>query len=189
MALAWLLLAWATAFVMAVAPAFMPPSWTVLAAFAIGADVPVLPLTLGAAVAGGLGRLTLTALVTRIRPAIPERDLRNAEALGRWFDARGSWKWPAVALFVAGPFPSNALFIAAGAGRTPARPLAAIYAVTRSVTDTAWVWAGVSVAASARGVISDGVTDWRVLAGQAAGLVAIVLVFRLPWARWLGLRT
>jgi len=162
--------------------------WIVLVAFRIGTDVPLLPLTLGAAVSGALGRLTLAAMARRARPFLRERDRRNAEALGEWFGRRKRWKWLLVVLYCAGPFPSNVLFITAGAGRLPPKALAVAFALARAVSDTFWVWTGVTLVRSVRGVVADALTDWRVIVGQVVGAVAVVLVFRLPWRRWLGRR-
>lgn len=186
--LGWLLVAWVTAFVVSAAPAFMPPMWAVLAAFKLGTGVPLLPLTLGAAIWGALGRLALAGIAQRTRSLLPEADRRNAEALGDWFRRRRGWKWPLVAFYCAGPFPSNALFIAAGAGRLRPQPLALVFALSRAVSDTFWVWTGVSVAQSVRGLVTGALTDWRMIAGQVLGAFAVVLVFRLPWGRWLGWR-
>lgn len=185
----WLLLAWGTAFAISVVPAFMPPMWAVLTAFRVGAGVPLVPLAIGGAVAGALGRLVLAQLTRWMAPHLPERSRRNAEALGAWFDRRSRGRHGAAvayaAAYTAGPFPSNALFIAAGAGRIPAAPLALGYGLTHLVTDLLWVWVGATAAGSARELLSGTFTDWWSLALQLAGVVVILAVFRLPWARWL----
>jgi len=142
----WLLVAWGTAFAISVVPAFMPPMWAVLAAFRVGTGVPLFPLTIGAAISGALGRLVLAELARWLAPRLPAAARRNAEALGAWFERRSRRRWMAsaayAAIYNAGPLPSNALFIAAGAGRIPAVPLAVGYALARTVTDTFWVWSG-----------------------------------------------
>ncbi|MCZ7576432.1 MAG: hypothetical protein M5U18_05040 [Dehalococcoidia bacterium] len=185
----WLLVAWGTAFAISVVPAFMPPMWAVLTAFRVGAGVPLVPLAIGGAVAGALGRLVLAQLTRWMAPHLPERSRRNAEALGAWFDRRSRGRRGAAvayaAAYTAGPFPSNALFIAAGAGRISAAPLALGYGLTHLVTDLLWVWVGATAAGSARELLSGTFTDWWSLALQLAGVVVILAVFRLPWARWL----
>ncbi|MBI2764799.1 MAG: hypothetical protein HYX53_02680 [Chloroflexi bacterium] len=185
--IAWLIAGWLAAFVVNFVPAFMPPSAAVLAAFHIGAGVPLLPLTLPGAVAAALGRTLLALSTRRMMRYVPAADRKNAEAIGAWFGRCRRWRWPLVALYFAGPFPSNVLFIAAGAGRVPLMPLALTFALTRAVSDTFWVWTGSVASRNAHSLARGAFTDWRALVLQLVGVVAVVLVFRLPWARWLGI--
>lgn len=185
----WLLVAWVTAFAISIVPAFMPPMWAVLTAFRVGTGVPLVPLAVGGAVGGALGRFVLAELTRWMAPRLPERSRRNAEALGAWFDRHSRRRRGAAvayaAAYTAGPFPSNALFIAAGAGRIPAAPLALGYGLAHLVTDLLWVWVGATAAGSARELLSGTFTNWWSLALQLAGVAVILAVFRLPWARWL----
>ncbi|MBE0610155.1 MAG: hypothetical protein IH609_12290 [Dehalococcoidia bacterium] len=185
----WLLVAWGTAFAISIVPAFMPPMWAVLTAFRVGTGVPLVPLAIGGAVGGALGRLVLAELTRWLAPRLPERSRRNAEALGAWFERRSKRRRGAAvayaAAYTAGPFPGNALFIAAGAGRIPAAPLALGYGLAHLVTDMLWVWVGATAASNARELLSGTFTNWWSLALQLAGVAVILAVFRLPWARWL----
>lgn len=187
--LLWLLVAWGTAFAISIVPAFMPPMWAVLTAFRVGTGVPLVPLAIGGAIAGAAGRFVLAGLTRRAAPALPEASRKNAEALGAWFQrhSRGRRRRSVLfaAAYTAGPFPSNALFIAAGAGRIPAAPLAVGYGLAHLVTDLLWVWVGASAATSARELLAGTFTDWWSLLLQAVGLAVVVAVFRLPWNRWL----
>lgn len=188
--LSWLLVAWGTAFAISIVPAFMPPMWAVLTAFRVGTGVPLVPLAIGAAIGGAAGRFVLAGL-TRwvVAPALPEASRKNAEALGAWFERHSQGKRRRAVLFAAaysgGPFPSNALFIAAGAGRIPAAPLAVGYAMAHLVTDLLWVWVGATAATSARELLAGTFTDWWSLLLQVGGLAVVLAVFRLPWDRWL----
>jgi uncharacterized membrane protein YdjX (TVP38/TMEM64 family) len=164
----------------------MPPMWAVLAAFHIGAGVPLLPLCLGSAATGAFGRYALARLSRRVSRFLPRTDRRNAEALGYWFNRRGSHKWWFVAGYSLGPLPSNALFIAAGAGRIPAGRVALIFGLCRAVSDTFWVWTGANFASNFGGLLRDSVLNWWSLALQLVGLFAVAVIFRLPWIRWLG---
>ncbi len=187
--LLWLLVAWGTAFAISIVPAFMPPMWAVLTAFRVGTGVPLVPLAIGGAIAGAAGRFVLAELTRWVAPALPEASRRNAEALGAWFGRHSHGKRRRAVMFAAaytaGPFPSNALFIAAGAGRIPAAPLAVGYGLAHLVTDMLWVWVGATAVTSARELLSGTFTDWWSLALQILGLVVVLAVFRLPWDRWL----
>jgi hypothetical protein len=67
---------------------FMPPLWLVLTAFRTGADLPLLPVTIGAAVSGTFGRLALAGASNQLRHRLPLGTQRDAGA-GHWF-ARGA---------------------------------------------------------------------------------------------------
>lgn len=184
----WTLVAWVAAFGTNVAPAFMPPSWTVLAAFYIGFDLPLLPLMLGSAVASALGRLTLAWLTTRASGALPERGRREAAALGRWTTRSRTWRWWLVALgYFVGPFPSNVPFIAAGASGTVPWRIAIAFGMARIVSDTLWVWFAGRVATDALEFFTARLTDWPALLMHVLGIGAIAALFFAPWSRWLHL--
>src|SRR5919199_4773226 len=70
-----LALAYLVVFLVNLAPALMPPTWSILAFFLIGYHLPLVPLAVGGALAASAGRLGL-ALASRPwgpRPLSPER--------------------------------------------------------------------------------------------------------------------
>jgi hypothetical protein len=77
------------------------------------------------------------------------------------------------------------LFIAAGTGHAGLRGTAVCYGLSRMVSDTLWVWLGVTAVGGLRAALVGRLADWRFLLAQLASLLALALVFRLPWARWL----
>src|SRR5438477_600461 len=58
--------AWLTALIINLMPAFMPPTWSVLALFRITTGAPLLPLTVGGAAASAAGRVALAAGVALV---------------------------------------------------------------------------------------------------------------------------
>lgn len=182
----WTITAWLAAFGTNAAPALMPPSWTVLAAFYIGFDLPLLPLMIGSAVASALGRVTLTWLTARASGALPERGRREAAALGRWTTRPPTGRWWLVAVgYFVGPFPSNVPFIAAGAGGGTPWTLALAFAFARLVSDTLWVWAAGKLATDATDFLTERLTDWPAVLMQLIGAAAVIALFFVPWSRWL----
>jgi hypothetical protein len=182
----WIIIAWLAAFLVNLFPALMPPSWTVLAAFYITFDLPLIPLMLGAAVMGALGRLTLAALTGYFAQKLPLGTQQEVGALGRWVVRPPSWRWWSIAFgYFAGPFPSNVPFVAAGAGRVSTWRLALAFGLARMATDTAWVWSAGRVAPDALRFIEDTLLNWQSTFVQIAGLAALILMFVLPWSRWL----
>lgn len=181
----WLMVAWVTAFAANVAPAFTPPTWAILAAFRVWTDVPLVPLTVGGAAGAALGRWLLGLGAARVSRYLPERDRANAEALGAWFTRHRRFRLLFVAGYTLGPFPSNVLFIAAGAGRMSLRPIVLTFFVCRAASDTLWVWLAHRIVGDAGDALAGASSDWRALTLDALAVVLIALVFRLPWGRWL----
>ncbi len=182
-----LLAAWGIALVTNVVPAFMPPTWSLLAIFRVTAAPPLLLLTIGGAIASTLGRAGLTLLCRRFRGLLPERDRRNAEALSHFLKRHRRWRDVIVFGYCLGPFPSNPLFIAAGVGRMPLLPIAVAFFVSRAISYTFWVWTTGQVSENLGGLFLHELTSWQAIVLQIAALASVVVLLRLPWARWLGL--
>jgi membrane protein DedA with SNARE-associated domain len=180
-----LLAAWGLVFVMNVVPAFMPPTWSVLAVLHIGHHLPLLPLTIGGAAASTAGRTVLAWLSLHAGKHLPEKDRTNATALANAVEAHPRWQDVAVFGYCLGPFPSNSLFIAAGIGRLPLKRVAVIFFVSRAIGDTFWVWTATGIARSVGDVFTGALTSPRSIAVQIFSVALVVAACRLPWAKWL----
>lgn len=187
--LAGMLLAWLVAFVINIVPAFMPPTWSVLAAFHIVGSLPLLPLTIGGAFVSALGRMILAKLSAHGKRFLGKTDRANAEALGEFVNRHRRWRDAIFFLYCLGPFPSNPLFIAAGVGRIPLIPVTISFFISRAIADTFWVWTAKNVSRNAGTLFTKQLTSWQSIVLQVVALLSVVLVFRLPWARWLGIGT
>jgi membrane protein YqaA with SNARE-associated domain len=181
-------MAWGIAFVINLFPAFMPPTWAVLAVFNILGHPPLLLLTIGGAAMSALGRAGLARLSSHLANRLPESDRKNAEALSAFVNRHRHWREIFVFLYCLGPFPSNPLFIAAGVGRIPLLPVTVTFFLSRCIADTFWVWTAGQVSKNVGHLFVQQVTDWRAIALQVGALAIVVLFFRLPWARWLGMQ-
>lgn len=182
-----LLLVWLIVLGINVVPAFMPPSWSVMAVFRITVGLPLLPLTVGGAAMSAVGRMGLARLSRRFGSLLPHEDRTNAEALGRFINRHRRWRFVIVFGYCLGPFPSNPLFITAGVGRVPLLPVALAFFASRTLADTFWVWTANKVSHSLGHVFVEQLTSWKSIVAQVISIMLIVLVFRLPWARWLGI--
>ena len=189
--LAWLVVAYIVVFLINLVPAFMPPTWSILAFFLIRYDLPLLPLALGGALAASAGRLGL-ALASRHwgRRLLSPQYRENLVHLGTWLEQRAAWATPvAVLLYSFGPIPSNNLFMAAGLTGMRLAPIVAAFFVGRVISYTFF-------ASSARAVV-DRIEDtfvghWGSLAALAlelAALAVLVIFTRLDWPRLLHLPT
>jgi membrane protein YqaA with SNARE-associated domain len=189
--LAWIVIAWAVAFVANVIPAFMPPTWSILGFFYVHYGLPLLPLTIGGAVASSLGRLVL-ALASRSfgwRFLSAERQ-RNLRHLGTWLDRRPSWQVPlTVLVFSLGPIPSNQIFIAAGLTGMNLRPVVGGFFVGRVISYTA---AAVLLHVAAERIEDALLRYWNntsALAIQVLMLAAVVAFTLVDWPKLLHLPT
>ena len=181
-----LLLAWAIVLVVNVVPAFMPPSWSIMAVFRVTAGLPLLPLTIGGAAMSAVGRAGLALLSRRLSYKLPDTDRQNAEALGQFLNRHRRWRTLIVFGYCLGPLPSNAVFIAAGAGKVPLLPVTLAFFLSRAIADTFWVWTVDQVSHNLSDVFAEQITSWKAVVVQVATIVLVVLLFRLPWRRWLG---
>ncbi len=178
--------AWLIVFLVNLAPAFMPPTWAVLATFHIATpELPLLPLTIGGAAMSAAGRTQLARLSRRAGRVLPETDRRNAEALGELFARHQRLGLVLLFGYCLGPLPSNALFMAAGLGRIRLRALALTFFVSRAIADTFWVWGAGRASHSLTTTFEQYVASWQAVLLQVVALALVIVVIRLPWTRWL----
>jgi hypothetical protein len=148
-------------------------------------ELPLLPLTIGGSAMSAVGRVGLALLTRRAGDHLPVTDQTNAEAVGGFLSRHRAWSLLAVFGLCLGPFPSNALFIAAGLARLRLAAVAVTFFLSRAVADTFWVWTAQKASRSLSGDLRDSLSSWQAIAIQVVGLALVVLVFRLPWAKWL----
>jgi membrane protein YqaA with SNARE-associated domain len=183
----WLLVAPVTILVNAI-PVFAPPTWVVMAYFHVARGLLVWPLAAVGAVTAAAGR-GLLALGIRAggERVVPATWRANTRALAAVIRARKMWSLPTLALFLLSPVPSG-LFIAAGIGRAPLRPILACFAVGRFVSFVIWVSAADAAVASLRELLAPKLGAGMATTAQLAGLVVLIVVMRIDWARHLRLR-
>jgi hypothetical protein len=179
----WLVV-WALAVALNAVPAFMPPTWSVLAYFHLYHALPVVPL----AVVGALGATTGRAILALGSRAfgnrfVPASWRANVEALVATLQSRPTLALPSLALFALGPVPSNHLFVAAGLARAPLPPILVVFGSARFVSYLLWVSAADVADRSLREVVGPRVGGWGAIALQLAGFALIVLLMRLNWRR------
>ncbi|MBI2724154.1 MAG: hypothetical protein HYX50_03735 [Chloroflexi bacterium] len=180
----WIALALVIAFLINLAPAFMPSTWMVLAFFFVRFDLPLLPLTVSGAIVSGLGRLVLA----RVSGALGRRASgrrRDMEALGRYLDRHRRIVGPATFAYVLTPLPSNNLFIAAGMTGVSLGWVLAGFWAGRIIADTFWVWTTDRAFQSFGDLFRSPIGGPLAIALQLLSLLSVALLYRLPWGRWL----
>jgi membrane protein YqaA with SNARE-associated domain len=185
-----LLLTWGAVFLVNLVPAFMPPTWSILAFFLIRFDLPLLPLALGGAVAATLGRLALALGARRLGPKIlPADTLQNLTDLGRFLQTRRRWVGPAVLLYSFGPIPSNQLFMAAGLANLDLRVVAGAFFLGRVVSYTFFSHVADKAVDSLTDVFADSLTSPQMLLLELASLAILVAIAKIPWGKLLGVQS
>jgi hypothetical protein len=184
----WLVV-WALAVALNAVPAFMPPTWSVLAYFHLYHGLPVVPLAFVGALGATTGRAIL-ALGSRAfgNRFVPASWRANVEALVATLQSRPTLALPSLALFALGPVPSNHLFVAAGLAQAPLPPILAVFASARFVSYVLWVSAANVADQSLREALGPRVAGWGAIALQIAGFALIVVLMRLDWRRLLNER-
>jgi len=182
----WLCAAFGLIFVINMVPAFMPSSWMVMAFFYIQFDLPLLILTLGGAIVSGLGRLVLAKGSALVKRRFMRRGEQNElDELGAFLDERRRYLMPTTFLYALTPLPTNSLFVAAGLTDVSLPWVLAGFWCARMIADTLFVWASDRVFDDIGDVLGGPYGGWPGVLLQIAGVISIVVLYRLPWARWL----
>ena len=178
---------WAMAVGLNAVPAFMPPTWAVLAYFHLYHALPTIPLAIVGALGATTGRAIL-ALGSRAFGArlVPAAWRVNIEGLVETLQDQPKLGIPSLALFALGPFPSNHLFIAAGLAKAPLLPILLIFCVARCISYVLWISVANVADRSLRDLIGPQLGGWGAIAVQVAGFGLILLAMRVDWRRVLG---
>jgi membrane protein YqaA with SNARE-associated domain len=184
--MAWVAV-WGIAVALNVVPAFMPPTWAMLAYFHLYHALPIIPL----AIIGALGATTGRALLAIASRAFGERFVpasarANIEGLVEILEERPTLAIPTLALFALGPIPSNHLFIAAGLARAPLLPILAVFCIARCISYIIWVSAANAADQSLRDLLGPQIGGWEIILIQVLGFGLIILSLRVNWRRVLG---
>ena len=166
-------------------PAFMPPTWSVLAFVYLVFGLDPLPLALGGAVAASAGRLVLAKGAARYGTRFLRAERRvSLEQLGGWLEGRAAWAPPvAMLIYSFGPIPSNQLFIAAGLMRMPLGRIVAAFLAGRLVSYPLWI--GVARVGARRfdELFTGHLLNVTALAIDLALVGLLVLFTRIDWMR------
>lgn len=178
-----LLGAYAIAFSINLAPAFMPSTWMVLAFFRIQYGLPILPLTLGGALFSGLGRVVLARASTLVKRRLLRRDA-ELEEIREYLDARRNYVGLATLFYCLMPLPTNNLFIAAGMIEVSMLRVMGGFWAGRVIADTFYVWTTDQAFSSFESVFQEFYRDWTVVLVQSLSLLGALVLLLLPWPRW-----
>lgn len=164
-------------------PAFMPPTWTLLAWAHINHDIPILLIAAIGALGAATGRVLLALGSRKFGMRIlPERWEANIQALVTAIRSRPALSLGSLGLFALGPIPTNQLFIGVGLARAPLAPVTVVFGVTRFVSYILWVQAAQTAVSSLRDLLRPSLGGGAAIAAQVLGFAALILVMQVDWA-------
>ena len=166
-----------------VLPAFAPPTWTVLAYFAVTQNIPMPLLIITGVVSASAGRWLLANMFRRYRDKLPSSYVANMENASSHLTKSNHHLRALLALFLISPLSSAQLFEAAGIMKSIAlRPLVAAFAAGRTVIYSVTVTSANIVAASSFGeVLTKSLTSPGAITLQVLMIVGLVALGNIKW--------
>lgn len=167
-------------------PALGPPTWSVLALYALNTNLPILPAVLVGASAAASGRYLLAVITSLVGSRLSDRSRANLRAARQRLERSRGKTIAGLALFALSPLPSAQLFEAAGLLRVRLLPFTAAFFGGRLVSYFLYA----STAAKIRqSTIGDAFTavlkePWAI-ALQLVLLALLVGLTRIDWAKFL----
>jgi hypothetical protein len=178
-----ILIVFAIIFGMNLLPAFAPPTWTVLAYFALTLGTSDYLLIAIGVIAASSGRWVLATLFRRYRGKLPNSYVQNMENAASHLTKSQHHTRALLALFLISPLSSAQLFEAAGIMKSIAiKPLVLAFAAGRLVTYSVTVTGASAVAASSFGdVLLTSLKSPAAIAIQVVMIAALVALGSIKW--------
>lgn len=165
-----------------VIPAFMPPTWMILAFFVRNYELQIIPVVLIGAICATLGRILLAEISGRyFRKLLSKDSQENYVSIGDYLNRHQHITIPLVIAYAFLPIPSNHVFIAAGLVQVNIRILAGSFFVGRLISYTFWVSATQRISDSLVAIFSRHFSKTDAIIIQILGLVLIYLLGKIAW--------
>ncbi len=181
----WFAAAFALSFIINLVPAFMPSTWMILAFFYIKFDLPLVPLTIGGAIASALGRYLLAKASTLFKRRFLRGRQGDMEELGEFLNEHRNYMALTVFVYALTPLPTNNLFIAAGMVEASMTQVLAGFITSRVLANTFWVWATHRTFQHLGDLFRGAAGSWLSVLLELMGVTSVILLYFLPWERWL----
>ena len=176
----------ALVFVFNLAPAFAPPTWSVLILFSLNTDLPPALIVIAGAISAGTGRYSLARATGLLRNRIQGKSLKNLESAQMIFEEKSSRKILVLLLFIISPLPSAQLFEAAGLIGAKLLPLTLAFFSGRLVTYSFYVAGASELKAHGIGelITKEFTSIWAIVL-QILMITGVVMLTRINWSRFL----
>lgn len=176
----------ALVFIFNCAPAFAPPTWSVLVLFSLNTNLPPALIVIAGAISAGSGRYCLARATGLLRYRIKGKQLKNLENAQKVFEEKSSRKILVLLLFIISPLPSAQLFEAAGLIGAKLLPLTLAFFSGRIVTYSFYVAGASELKAHGIGeLITKEFTSVWAIVFQVAMISGVVMLTRINWSRFL----
>lgn len=167
-------------------PAFGPPTWTIIALYALNSGLPLAALILIGAAAAALGRLLLAYGFRLIGRRLSRKRRRSLAAARAVLERRRQGALLGLALFALSPVPSAQLFEAAGLMQVRLLGFTAAFFLGRLVSYTLYAGGARTLRHSDLGqAFADALTSPPGVALQIGAILLLVLLARIDWSAWL----
>ncbi len=171
---------------MNVVPAFMPPTWIILAFFYVKYKLLFFPLVFIGALAAILGRITLYLLTKQFfHPVLSKKTKQNLDVLGKYINAKKYITIPLFITYAFFPIPSNHIYIAAALAKVHIRLLASSFFVGRLISYSFWISISAIGAKSLHAIFSSQFKRPSSFIVEAVGFLIIYVITKMDWNRLL----
>lgn len=165
-----------------VIPAFMPPTWVVLAFYYLHYKMVLIPVVIIGAICATVGRIVLAWLSNRyFRRFIPARQRENLTVLADHLLKDKKLTIPVVLTYAFLPISSNQMFIAAGIANADIKIIAFSFFVGRLMSYTFWVSAAHRVTDRLENVFNRHYSNTRALIFELASFGILYLISVIDW--------
>lgn len=168
-------------FVINALPAFMPPSWLVLALFAVHFQLEITWVVLLGVVASTLGRTVLYSLARHFVQVLSIKQRRNMEELGELLDRKRQAFLALLLSFSVLPLPSNNLYIAAGLAKFDKSTITTAFFLGRLLNYTFLVSASTLTASQIQFALGQSITSAPAVLLQFSGLILLYFATEISW--------
>lgn len=169
---------------MNVIPAFMPPTWAVLAFFVTKYHLLIIPAVILGAAAASLGRVILAGISQKFfRKFFSRQSQENYASIGRYLNTHQRLTIPLVLIYAFLPIPSNHVFIAAGLAKVNIKLLAASFFAGRLISYTFWVSLTRRLADNLEDIFSSHYSKIGSVVVEIVGLILLYLLGRIAWKK------
>lgn len=164
------------------APAFAPPTWTIIVFFSFNSEIPLWLLIGLGALAAASGRYGLARYTSYFREFISKRTVENLLAAGRYFEKKRKYLF--LALAALSPVPSAQLFEAAGLMNLELKKLTIAFFSGRLISYSIYAAGARSLSnqSFAESFVQHLKSPWGI-ALQVVMIGAIVLISQIDWKK------
>ena len=168
-----------------IAPAFAPPTWSILVLFELNFELHPLALIILGALAAGSGRFCLGSATGKLRNKLSPGARENLHAASEVLNKRTSSHIIGLGLFALSPLPSAQLFEAAGLIGMRLLPLTVAFFSGRLVSYSIYVFGASSLKATTIGdLIQANIASPFGFALQIILMYGVYLLTKIDWKKY-----